>query len=373
MTTLIHLVSITQLLREDQDILIDHFIGQINHVKSLAQNQNKNLLIVCVDESPNLYLDEELRRFNKCKQLVAQENVNAKYVLDSTFSESSIPPGDDIVFVSLWRLIALTMTYKQQRNRKVNADAKLGLFLPGKIDRFNRIVLMKKISELQLLDKMVYSCYYSSEELRNLHFVRSEWFSDYNEVQWKKFTDFLPNKLDIENFNKSVLFGCGFPYDHNLYQDTLFSVVAESDLGLYTIKDYGPANLSEKIYRTMLNCHPFILVGNPGSVKKLENMGYKTFKEYMDNPDYNDIVNSNKRITETAKNLKNFSTNLLSNLDQVRSDCQHNINLVKEHVRADKVILNDLIKKVDTDVNLPSTIVDSIVRVNQLMTIKFDK
>jgi hypothetical protein len=93
----------------------------------------------------------------------------------------------------------------------------------------------------------------------------------------------------------------------------------------------------------------------------------------MDNPDYNDIVNSNKRITETAKNLKNFSTNLLSNLDQVRSDCQHNINLVKEHVRADKVILNDLIKKVDTDVNLPSTIVDSIVRVNQLMTIKFDK
>ena len=68
------------------------------------------------------------------------------------------------------------------------------------------------------------------------------------------------------------------------YEDTYFSLVTE------TMSDYRHSadgytlgrSLSEKIYKPIINKHPFILSAVPGSLRTLKNLGYKTFSPYID-------------------------------------------------------------------------------------------
>ena len=48
--------------------------------------------------------------------------------------------------------------------------------------------------------------------------------------------------------------------------------------------------LSEKIFKPIYCCQPFIVFGNPGTLKELHNLGFKTFSDFWDesyDEDYN--------------------------------------------------------------------------------------
>lgn len=53
--------------------------------------------------------------------------------------------------------------------------------------------------------------------------------------------------------------------------------------------------LTEKTFKCILNMQPFIIIGNPGSIALLEDLGYKTFYDYI-YEDYDGIVNNEKRL-----------------------------------------------------------------------------
>ena len=60
------------------------------------------------------------------------------------------------------------------------------------------------------------------------------------------------------------------------YEQTFFSLVSETHFVQDTL------NLSEKLYKSMANNHLFIVVGTYGTLKSLQERGFKTFEPYID-------------------------------------------------------------------------------------------
>jgi hypothetical protein len=372
MSIVYHIISITDALRSDDTYVMDNLVSNIEHFKKIPFTELHSgctdAIVLCIDQSPNVYDQVATDRLNKIKDVIAANGVRAKFILDSTFlDESLIQSSDDIIFVSLWRMLALQYCNRQPRNKQVNFDKNLGLFLPGRIHRYNRLVLFKKLYELNLLNHIIWSCQYSYDELDQLKSFKEKWFSGYDEVKWKKFTSVLPKNLDIINFDKIGHFGCGFPYDVSLYQNTIFSIIAESDILHYTVSEDGPTTISEKTWKAIMNFHPFIISGNKGTLAKLEKWGYKTFREYTTFPNYNDM-NPRKRIEQTAKNIEFFARNLQQNQKRVQEDCTHNYKLLKKHYLDDLSILNEFLKD-DWHQNTIDRIIENIAIGNMFMEI----
>jgi len=81
------------------------------------------------------------------------------------------------------------------------------------------------------------------------------------------------------------------------YEQTLFSIVSESQFVEETLF------LSEKIWKSIANNHPFVLVGSYHTLKYLREEGFKTFNPYIDES-YDDEIHPYKRIIKIVKEVK---------------------------------------------------------------------
>ncbi len=72
------------------------------------------------------------------------------------------------------------------------------------------------------------------------------------------------------------------------YAQSWFSVVTESELG------DRPLRITEKSLKPLLNFHPFLLLGNPGSLKMLRDLGFTTFGQVFDER-YDDELSPRRR------------------------------------------------------------------------------
>ena len=113
----------------------------------------------------------------------------------------------------------------------------------------------------------------------------------------------------------------------DVYYDTWVSVVSEvaypeQDLSVF---------ISEKTFKAIVCCHPFILLSAKGSLAKLRAMGYKTFDGYID--ETYDTLDTFDRLDAIAKELKRINEipNKLAWYESMRDIVEHNYNLMKEH------------------------------------------
>ena len=81
------------------------------------------------------------------------------------------------------------------------------------------------------------------------------------------------------------------------YEQTFFSLVSESQFVEETLF------LSEKIWKSIANNHPFVLVGSYHTLKYLREEGFKTFNPYIDES-YDDEIHPYKRIIKIVKEVK---------------------------------------------------------------------
>ena len=100
------------------------------------------------------------------------------------------------------------------------------------------------------------------------------------EEELDKLLSIMPLELDTEHLTADQK--RGFVTDNNKkewYMDTYFHITSETSF-------YAPIEdepfFSEKTYRPIINLQPFIHVGDYGSLKKLRELGFKTFSPYID-------------------------------------------------------------------------------------------
>ena len=71
--------------------------------------------------------------------------------------------------------------------------------------------------------------------------------------------------------------------------------------------------LTEKTFKPILNLQPFVIIGNPGSLALLKDLGYKTFDTVI-KEDYDNIINPKDRMSQILKisfDLTNLSTSTI--------------------------------------------------------------
>lgn len=121
-----------------------------------------------------------------------------------------------------------------------------------------------------------------------------------------------------------------------LYENTYFSVVSETNyytsdrfedgLPYYSYHGFG-RHLTEKVFKTIANKHPALLVSPPHSLIKLRELGYKTFSPWIDES-YDLELNDSKRMLKVIAEIKRLcelSPDMLSDfLTNVKPICDYN-------------------------------------------------
>jgi|TARA_R100000479_G_scaffold81415_1_gene39463 hypothetical protein len=103
-----------------------------------------------------------------------------------------------------------------------------------------------------------------------------------------------PMTLDYNNLTN--IMGPGHE-NKEPYLQTYFSIVTETP---FPERNYFS---SEKIYRPMIQFHPFIVYGSPFTLRSLKELGFKTFSPYIDES-YDEVISPFRRMQKITKEIK---------------------------------------------------------------------
>jgi hypothetical protein len=133
---------------------------------------------------------------------------------------------------------------------------------------------------------------------------------------------YVYDENDLEN-NKAANLSKG------AHSTTFVNVVTES------LIDEGSIFYSEKTYKPMYTCQPFIIVGNPYSIKKLKELGFKTFDKWWDES-YDNETNYTKRMDMITSVMEEIASWDMDKCYQVTQEMEevliHNFNnMISNH------------------------------------------
>ena len=159
------------------------------------------------------------------------------------------------------------------------------LSLNGKPDKFMRLKQVALYWQRRLMNNGLITLTRTDEDKR--HFPNLKDYYPYvssilTEKDFEKFCKHWPYSLDEQNV-KQGLYGkhfSGYPFDKKLFADTYMSVISETHSGAHNCNpQFFP---TEKTYKAIVNCHPFIMLSTHNYLKELQSQGYKTFTPYID-------------------------------------------------------------------------------------------
>ena len=323
---------------------------EINELVIFASSIENKPFIILYDVMEGRIYEECLNTIlDEIRNMLRSRGVEYIFVFDGDFVQySQVINHSDIIysnFLLLTGYIYTVLEKSQETNRSWNNVATKGLYMPGKPDRPHRAKLMGKLWEQNKLNKLEWSFSMTNVEESNLR----KHYLDYPDDKFQQFKKDCIKNLDLypTSGNDDTFTYNGYPYDHQLYENTSFSVISESDFSanLNGVFEWFP-KLTEKTYRTIVNRHPFICSWYPGMVDHIESLGFKSFKEYQMNPNYNNIQNLDKRIDATVHNISffNIAANKPNVVNKIREDVEYNyhhfMNLASKEFEKIKWILD---------------------------------
>lgn len=116
--------------------------------------------------------------------------------------------------------------------------------------------------------------------------------------------------------------------------DTYVSLVSEAHCG----DSDQTMFLSEKIFKPIATRHPFMVMGNKDSLKKMREIGYKTFEEYIDQS--YDSLPTHERLEHIINSLKKLDKieDKLSFFKSMEQDIEHNYDVLTGNIKNKKVL-----------------------------------
>lgn len=107
-----------------------------------------------------------------------------------------------------------------------------------------------------------------------------------------------PDEVFVNFTNEDYVFDAS----PDLQQSAFLHVVTES------VFEYPHNNFSEKTWKPILSLRPFVIVGVPGSIKNLHNLGFKTFNHWWDES-YDTIEDSVQRLKAIVDIVESIANN----------------------------------------------------------------
>jgi hypothetical protein len=242
------------------------------------------------------------------------------FVQDDYKYEDWVKEYDFVTYVDF--LAYQTYRYLSDHNKSWNHNATKFLCHTGTPHKFNRTVLIYNLYKEGLLDNCEYSYPAFSKEVQDScrpllpNLEHDEFYTWINAVCKEASVD------NYSNGNPHNDWLWGLSPEQELVKNMLFNVTVET--WFCEIQNTMPF-LTEKTWKPIINCLPFIHVGEPGSLQKLKNLGYRTFEDYFVEQ-YDDITDPILRMNAIVKNIKHWHTNILDYKDSIKQDVEHNYN-----------------------------------------------
>lgn len=122
------------------------------------------------------------------------------------------------------------------------------------------------------------------------------------------------------------------------YETSLFSIITESGLKENFV--------TEKTFKAMAHCHPFIIIGNKSISKRLNDMGFKTFEKYFDA----DNPTTGEEISQLFKKIKDTPlSQWKAKTKEVIKDIHHNWSTVFNLSIPWASVMEDIYHMIDQD------------------------
>ena len=141
----------------------------------------------------------------------------------------------------------------------------------------------------------------------------------------KKLKELVPIEID-----RTLEFNLANNLSHDNFHNTFVSVVTE------TLIDENTLFISEKTWKPIYVGHPFIILGNPGTLAYLKKLGFKTFDKWWDES-YDKIKNEHLRINKIVMIIESITKKSHNELVKVREEMEevliYNQNLFKKLVK----------------------------------------
>jgi len=181
--------------------------------------------------------------------------------------------GNHINFLPISNLDKINLkNYQNIYTNFLNNKNKLHFLCFNGIPRFNRVLMFDELNKNQKL---------TGKSIKSLRSNEKNYYYDIN--VWENKSGNPGAKLNIQ-----------------AHLDCFLNIVTE------TLFDINSIFLSEKTYKPIYMCQPFIIFGNPYSLKKLKELGYKTFDKWWDES-YDNEIDINKRFDKIVNILEQIS------------------------------------------------------------------
>jgi len=201
--------------------------------------------------------------------------------------------------------------------------------------RYHRTDLILELKKKNLFNKGLVSLL-QSEDFDNFCSLPG------NEEFKKHIGDSYPYVLDEKDPDK-VAHMNNYLMDKTPWVNTYFSVVNET----FVEKEF--IFITEKSIRPIINYHPFIILGNPHTLKHLKELGFQTFPEFFDES-YDDISDYRARLSAVLDNISNLCMLSLDEIHEkylsITDKLIHNHNLLI-HYYTDQTIFKEVLTVVD--------------------------
>ena len=206
--------------------------------------------------------------------------------------------------------------------------------------RAHRAWLYYSLYKQDLLDNALLSM--------NTFSQRNTWYCDKEipKEDYNKLVDKLPifptgiNSTTEQNAFESAS-GSGFITDlnHDIMLNSWISVISEASFAENT------CFVSEKSFKPIASCHPFIIYGNKGSLRRLHDMGYKTFDRWWD--ESYDMLDAWERLDAVVDIIKQINSmtqdELLRMYNSMKDVLEHNLQQFHQNSKAINPMVEQII------------------------------
>jgi hypothetical protein len=248
----------------------------------------------------------------------------------------------------------------EDRRRYVTTYPKPKRFLSlNRRPRTHRIVLFAEIAkDPQLRDATVLSMgsrnLDANQAADKNHWARqydNPWMTLYDafiaddyKYNKKSGLDFIESYDNNEDYfvDSNLNYNLAFNLNETLHLNTFVNVFTE------TLFEEDTIFLSEKIFKPLFCCQPFIVFGNPGTLEELQKIGFKTFGDFWDES-YDKEIDFTKRLEKIIGIMKDLvkktPTELLKITQQMDSILEHNYQHMIQSSRAEVFILKQILNE----------------------------
>lgn len=186
-------------------------------------------------------------------------------------------------------------------------------------DRLHRPYFIGRLIQENIFDKGFISLFKPDDKFATFNF---------NSDVYKCVQDTFPYHLDETDSERVSQFH-NYLSVNTPYVESLFTIVGETNAN----SDY--VFITEKTLKPIMNLHPFFVVGNPHTLKKLKELGFKTFDCIWDES-YDNELDLNTRIEKIISEVKKLTNISLEELHEkiqkTKNICIYNREwLVKLH------------------------------------------